>query len=128
MNRRGFLRNIGLASAALTLSPLISFAEPAKRIVYVTGSPVFTLFYAKDGKEYKCIANVSTYRASLKELVKRTPADRLLFFYEELESPLIYDSPMSLMPHRYNLVRAAILNLGTDITLLGKHKKIEVYE
>lgn len=125
MNRRGFLRNVGLASAAITLSPLISFTEPAKRIVYIAESPIFNLFYMKDGKVHTHVVRVYTYKMSLKEFVKRTPADHLIFFYEELESPLIFDSPI---PHRYKLVRAAELKLETGITLLGKHKKIEVYE
>jgi hypothetical protein len=105
MNRRNFLRNIGLVSGAMAIVPYISFAPLAKRLIHKVEYPIFGMTYggsfesietyngivygdegsAQDlwARNASCVlALVETYKGTLKELCDIHPNDDI-FFYKE---------------------------------------------
>jgi hypothetical protein len=88
MNRRNFLRNIGLAGASIAVAPFVSFEAP-KRMIYKVKLPAFIFYLKKKGTmhpiEFETIAKtVNTYRGTLKQFCERYPTnDVSIFFYEE---------------------------------------------
>lgn len=88
MNRRNFLRNIGLAGASIAVAPFVSFETP-KRMIYKVKLPAFLIYLKKKGTthplEFETIARtVNTSRGTLKQFCERYPTnDVSIFFYEE---------------------------------------------
>ena len=86
MDRRSFLRNIGLAGAGIAVAPFVSFEAP-KRMVYKVNMPAFIILLKKKGvypvleldTVGKCVV---TWRGTLKEFCERYPKDVPIFFYE----------------------------------------------
>jgi hypothetical protein len=87
VNRRNFLRNIGLVSGAMAIVPYISFAPLAKRLIHKVELPTFFILCGDDedilkGKGTWIVGIVETYKGTLKELCDRYPNEDI-FFYKE---------------------------------------------
>lgn len=79
MNRRNFLRNIGLAGGAITIAPYISFVPTPKRLIHKVDCPAFSIWY---GDFNLMVGLTQTYKGTLKELCDRYPNDEIFFFKE----------------------------------------------
>jgi hypothetical protein len=116
MNRRGFLRNLGFAGAAIAVAPLVSFVPIPKRLIHKVEFPVFSIFYTDGEKDVfgKLITKskfmyVHTQRATLKELCDRFPNDEI-FFYEEVK----YEN--------YDTIRACVIKKEPNMEILLEPK------
>ena len=84
MNRRLFLKNLGLVTGAIVISPHIS---SPKRLIHKVRTPGFGILCGDDedilkGKGTWIVGSVNTYVTTLKKLCERYPNDDI-FFYEE---------------------------------------------
>jgi hypothetical protein len=115
MDRRSFLRNIGLASTGVAFAPLIpAVAAPPKRTIFKVTCPVFKFWYWKRDNNGKMLWEsrtcvVRAFKGTLKDILNRYPNDEI-FFYEELTTEFIPGN-------KVNIVRAAIIGKEPGVTI-----------